>query len=338
METQRLLPSAQNIAYAAELLRKGNLAGIPTETVYGLAANALDEEAVKNIFVVKGRPQDNPLIAHIADMDMLPIVANDIPQEAYLLAEAFWPGPLTMVLPRSRNVADVVCAGLATVGVRMPSHKVAREVIRAAGVPLAMPSANLSGSPSPTTAYHVYTDLQGKIPLILDGGASEVGVESTVVSLVGKPTVLRPGFVTVQQIEEVLGRKVEVAEAVLHPLAKGEKAASPGMMYKHYAPKAEITILQGSADAYVQYVNDHAEQDVWALCFESEKERIQAPAVTYGDEDDPASQAAALFNALRLLDDKGARRVYAHAPLLDGVGLAVYNRLLRAASFRVLEV
>ena len=195
---------AASVAEAARLLRAGEVVGIPTETVYGLAANALSDEAVPKIFAAKGRPQDNPLISHIASLDMLPMVVREVPGAAYRLAEAFWPGPLTLILPRSKTVADSVCAGLDTASVRMPSHPVALAVIRAAGVPLAAPSANLSGSPSPTTAADVLADMEGKIPLILDGGACSVGVESTVISLAGaQPVLLRPGYITKEQVHEL---------------------------------------------------------------------------------------------------------------------------------------
>ena len=221
---------AASVAEAARLLRAGEVVGIPTETVYGLAANALSDEAVPKIFAAKGRPQDNPLISHIASLDMLPMVVREVPGAAYRLAEAFWPGPLTLILPRSKTVADSVCAGLDTASVRMPSHPVALAVIRAAGVPLAAPSANLSGSPSPTTAADVLADMEGKIPLILDGGACSVGVESTVISLAGaQPVLLRPGYITKEQLEDAMGCAVALSDAVLHKLKDGERAASPGM-------------------------------------------------------------------------------------------------------------
>ena len=339
MKTQ-LLPASQDaVDQAGELLRQGEVVAIPTETVYGLAASSLNGEAVKKIFSAKGRPQDNPLISHIADLSMLEMVVRDVPQAAYRLAEAFWPGPLTMILPRSEQVADEVCAGLETASVRMPSHPVAQAVIRAAGVPLAAPSANLSGSPSPTTAQDVFADMNGKVPLILDGGACEVGVESTVVSLAGpKPVLLRPGYITKEQLEQVLECEVLLADAVLHPLKQGEKAASPGMKYKHYAPKAEVTILKGPFSAYVSYVEKHCEPGTFCLCFAGEENSLPCPYVLYGHEKDPAEQAQRLFSALRELDARGAERVYARCPEEGGIALAVYNRLLRAAAFRVIEL
>lgn len=330
---------AASVAEAARLLRAGEVVGIPTETVYGLAANALSDEAVPKIFAAKGRPQDNPLISHIASLDMLPMVVREVPGAAYRLAEAFWPGPLTLILPRSKTVADSVCAGLDTASVRMPSHPVALAVIRAAGVPLAAPSANLSGSPSPTTAADVLADMEGKIPLILDGGACSVGVESTVISLAGaQPVLLRPGYITKEQLEDAMGCAVALSDAVLHKLKDGESAASPGMKYKHYAPKADVTILKGSFDAYKEYMKSHCADGVYALCFTGEEPALPCPCVTYGHADKPDEQAHALFSALRELDARGAKTVFARCPAQEGVAMAVYNRLLRAAAFRVVEV
>lgn len=341
MQTELKQADAASVEQAARLLRDGQVVAIPTETVYGLAANALSDEAVPKIFAAKGRPQDNPLISHIASLDMLPMVVRDVPPGAYRLADAFWPGPLTMILPRSASVADAVCAGLDTASVRMPSHPVALAVIRAAGVPLAAPSANLSGSPSPTTAADVLADMDGKIPLILDGGACSVGVESTVVSLTGaQPVLLRPGYITREQLEAVLGCPVALSDAVLHKLKEGERAASPGMKYKHYAPKADVTILKGSFDAYKAYVEARCAQEdgVYALCFTGEERALACPCVTYGHADRFEEQAHELFSALRALDAHGAKTVYARCPQQSGVALAVYNRLLRAAAFRVVEV
>ncbi len=327
------------IRQAARLLLAGEVVGIPTETVYGLAANALSETAVRKIFAAKGRPQDNPLISHIASLDMLPMVVRDVPECAYRLAEAFWPGPLTIILPRARQLADAVCAGLDTASVRMPGHPAARAVIEAAGVPLAAPSANLSGSPSPTTSADVLSDMDGRIPLILDGGACGVGVESTVLSLAGdEPLLLRPGYITAEQLEQTLGCRVALSPAVLNPLKQGETAASPGMKYKHYAPKAEIILLKGPLAAYKAYITEHRAERVYALCFSGEEKALDCPCVTYGRADSPEEQARELFSALRELDTRGARVAYARCPERQGVAMAVYNRLLRAAAFRVVEV
>lgn len=339
-ETRVVMPTPMAMRQAGEKIRQGQVIAMPTETVYGLAANAFDPEAVARIFEAKGRPQDNPLIVHIADMEMLPEVVASVPEEARILAEAFWPGPLTMILPRGPRLADAVCAGLETVGVRMPDHPLARDLIRAAGVPLAAPSANLSGSPSPTTVNHVLRDLRGRIPLVFDGGSCRVGVESTVLALDAQPVVLRPGFVTVAQIEEVLGRKVAVARAVTEEMDFDVPAPSPGMKYKHYAPNAKVILVKGSAEDYVAYVKAHVEPGVWALCHDEQVEALHpgVQAVTYGSEGDDASQAAELFSALRRLDDVGAEVVYARSPSETDLGLAVYNRLLRAAAFHIVEV
>lgn len=339
MQTQLLPVNAESIALAAKLLRQGELVALPTETVYGLAADARNADAVRKIFVAKGRPQDNPLIVHIGSMEMLPGLVAEIPPRAGKLARAFWPGPLTMVLPRGSEVSEVTCAGLDTVGVRMPSHPVVRQVIQASGVAFAAPSANLSGKPSPTNAADTLADLDGRLPLILDGGTCAVGVESTVVSLAGEhPILLRPGYVTKEQMEAVLGEEVLVSHAILEKLREGETARSPGMKYKHYAPKAQVTILEGSFSAYCAFLAGHAAPGVWALCFDGEAGRLPVPGIEYGAEGDGDAQARRLFAALRELDRTGARQVYARCPRRDGVSMAVYNRLIRAAAFRVVTL
>ena len=327
--------NTEAIEKAGEILRAGEVVAIPTETVYGLAANAYDGNAVSKIFKAKGRPQDNPLIVHIAKVETLSDLVAEVPEAAKKLAAAFWPGPLTMILPKSEKIPDAVSAGLPTVAVRMPSHPVAHAVIEAAGVPLAAPSANLSGSPSPTNAKYVLEDMHDRIPLILDGGSSAVGVESTVITLAtARPRVLRPGGITVEQLRALLG-EVDVDDAVLHKLAEGVRAASPGMKYKHYAPRADITIVKGSFAEFRRFV-ETKEKDAFVLCFAGE-EKYFPHAVTYGREDDGLSQANRLFDALRELDEQGANTVYARCPALSGVGLAVYNRLIRAAGFKIVE-
>lgn len=327
--------NTEAIEKAGELLRAGEVVAIPTETVYGLAANAYDGNAVSKIFKAKGRPQDNPLIVHIAKVETLSDLVAEVPEAAKKLAAAFWPGPLTMILPKSEKIPDAVSAGLPTVAVRMPSHPVAHAVIEAAGVPLAAPSANLSGSPSPTNAKYVLEDMHDRSPLILDGGNSAVGVESTVITLAtARPRVLRPGGITVEQLRALLG-EVDVDDAVLHKLAEGVRAASPGMKYKHYAPRADITIVKGSFAEFRRFV-ETKEKDAFVLCFAGE-EKYFPHAVTYGREDDGLSQANRLFDALRELDEQGANTVYARCPALSGVGLAVYNRLIRAAGFKIVE-
>lgn len=328
----------QALAEIGGILRAGGLAGIPTETVYGLAANALDGRAVAKIFQAKGRPQDNPLIVHIAAFAQIYALVREIPMQAVALARAYWPGPLTMILPKSCVIPDAVSAGLRTVAVRMPSHPLARAIIQAAGVPLAAPSANLSGSPSPTTARHVLDDMEGRIDAVVDGGPCEVGVESTVVTLAAaRPRLLRPGGITLEQLRAVLG-EVEVDRAVEQQLAAGETAASPGMKYKHYAPAAHVIIVRGPFDRYASYVNGHAGPEAAALCYEGEESALQVRAFPCGRRNDPASQARHLFDALRALDEAGVKTAYARCPEKSGVGLAVYNRLLRAAAFEIVDV
>lgn len=324
------------IKACGELLAAGGLVGMPTETVYGLAANALDPVAVEAIFTAKGRPQDNPLIVHISDMNMLYDLVNTVPESAVALAGRFWPGPLTMVFPKSEKIPSVVSAGMDSVAIRFPSHPVARALIAAAGVPLAAPSANLSGHPSPTTAKHVEEDLGGRIAAILDAGPCGVGVESTVISLVEeRPTLLRPGGITFEQLKEVLP-DVQISTGVLNQLPEGAKVRSPGMKYKHYAPKAEVTILDGDREQYAAYVN--GEEGAYALCFTEDIPLLKGPYVSYGSEGDSGEQAELLFACLRKLDELGAEKVFAHMPAQTGVGLAVYNRLLRSAAFRVIKL
>lgn len=336
--TRVLKSDAAGIAEAGALLRAGELVGMPTETVYGLAANALDGEAVSHIFEAKGRPGDNPLIVHITEFDDIKPLVEAVPESARRLAKAYWPGPLTMIFRHTDLIPHQVSAGLATVAIRMPSHPVARAIIRAAGVPIAAPSANLSGSPSPTTAAHVYADMKGRIPAIVDGGECAVGVESTVVDLTGEvPILLRPGGVTLEMLRDVLG-KVEVNPAVTARLAEGAVAASPGMKYKHYAPKAHVILVKGSAEAYRRYVNAHAAPDVTAMCFGGEERELTVPYLTYGRRDDATAQAHEVFDTLRRLDVIGAKTVYCACPSAEGVGLAVYNRLLRAAGFEVVSL
>lgn len=338
MKTQHLSSSPEDIRIAGEILRQGGLVGIPTETVYGLAANALDGKAVANIFAAKGRPMDNPLIVHISRLEQLDGIVSQVPEEAVALAAEYWPGPLTIVMPRGHLIPDEVSCGLDTVAVRMPSHLVARALIDAAGVPLAAPSANLSGSPSPTTAAHVEADMDGRIEAIVDGGECSVGLESTVVSVCGKrPQLLRPGAITPEMLSEVLG-EIDINHAVLDDLADGEQAASPGMKYKHYAPTAKVIILRGSREAYIDYCNSHSGEGVYALCFEGDGAELDISSIEYGREDDLLSQAHGLFAALRELDRQNAKIAYARCCEPEGVGLAVCNRLLRSAAFEVLDI
>ncbi|MEG1206149.1 MAG: L-threonylcarbamoyladenylate synthase [Angelakisella sp.] len=326
------------IATAGELLRSGGTVIIPTETVYGLAANACDPIAVAKIFEAKGRPQDNPLIVHIDSMDMLPPLVTEVSAAALLLAERFWPGPLTIILPKSEQIPLITSGGLSTVAIRMPESEAARAIIAAAGVPLAAPSANRSGSPSPTTFAHCVHDMQGRVDAIVEGEPCAVGVESTVITLATPvPRLLRPGAVTLAELQEVLG-EVELDKGVLEQLDEGERVSSPGMKYKHYAPKAEVILLKGSAEAFAAYVNSHAADGCCAVCFAEEQPLLSVPAICCGAAEDYAEQARRLFDLLRGLDDTGITKAYIHAPRPEGIGLAVYNRLIRSAGFQILEL
>lgn len=318
---------------SAELLKNGEVVGIPTETVYGLAANALDENAVKKIYIAKGRPSDNPLIVHISDLSELAPLVEEIPEKVKIMAEKFWPGPLTMIMKKSDKISDTVSGGLSTVAVRMPKSEYARAIIKSCGLPLAAPSANLSGSPSPTNAKYVFDDMDGRIPLIIDGGSSEIGVESTVITFAeNPPRLLRPGGVTLEEMTELIG-EINVDDAVLHKLADGATAASPGMKYKHYAPNADITLIKSSFDEFKKLVE--SEDNISALVFDGEGENLSCPTVEYGKIDDGYSQSARLFDALRELDEMGATKVYARCPDTKGMGLAVYNRLIRSCGFNI---
>ncbi len=328
----------ENLKTAAKILQDGGLVAMPTETVYGLAASTYNQTAVENIFKAKGRPQDNPLIVHVSDLEMLKEVVENLPSTALELAEKFWPGPFTMVLKRSDKVPSSVSAGLDTVAVRMPSNKIARELIRLSGLPLAAPSANKSGSPSPTTADHVLLDLDGKIDAVIVSDRSEVGVESTVITLcTNPPKLLRPGGVTLEQLREVLP-DIEVDKAVLSEPEKGKPVASPGMKYKHYSPKAKVVMLDGDLEKFKIYVNQNATNGTFALVFSGEEEGLTVPTVSFGERSDQSAQAAVLFDALRELDSKNCKVCFARVPEKNGVGLAVYNRLIRAAAFEVIKL
>lgn len=334
----RLLASHETCV-AADLLKNGGIVGIPTETVYGLGGNAFDPDAVRAIFAAKGRPADNPLIVHIADLAEWQPLVREIPPLAMALAARFWPGPMTIILPRTDLIPEVTAGGLNTVGVRFPAHPLAQQIIREAGVPIAAPSGNRSGSPSPTTAKHMLDDMDGRIPAILDGGACLCGVESTVLSLEDGDTVriLRPGFVTKEQLETVAPRVV-VDEAVLAQLKEGVVARSPGMKYKHYAPNAAVTIVQGDTERVLGFMRS-ADENACALVFDSDLPAFEAEGIrarAYGDT--PEAQAASFFASLRDLDDEGVTHIYVRAPRTDGVGLAVYNRLIRAAGYDILTV
>ncbi len=341
METQIFKVKSENdeaINKAAHILKEGGIVAIPTETVYGLAGNALDETVTDKIYAAKGRPSDNPLIVHISDLSQWAPLVKEIPESALALADKYWPGPLTVILPKSEIVPDKVSGGLSTVAVRMPSDKTARAIIEKAGVPLAAPSANTSGKPSPTSAKYVIEDLMGKVDAIVDAGDCSVGVESTVISLCETPPrLLRPGGITAEMLTEVLG-EINIDNAVYNKLAEDETAASPGMKYKHYSPDAQVVIVKGTFDNYKNFIEENKTEKTVALCFEGEEENLQIKCVTYGKKDDPSSQAKNIFDALRKVDELGADKVFARFPETQGVGLAVFNRLVRAAAFNIIEV
>ena len=341
MKTQLFTNTPENIIKTAEILKKGGLAAIPTETVYGLAADALNGEAVAKIFAAKGRPMDNPLIVHVAEFEDIERFAlvREIPEAAKKLAKVFWPGPLTIIMKKGGVIPDEVSAGLDTVAIRLPSHPSARAIIKAADTPLAAPSANLSGSPSPTTAQHVMNDMDGKIDAVFDGGACGVGVESTVITLAeNTPRLLRPGKVTLEELREVLG-EVELDSAVLNKLKDGQKAASPGMKYKHYAPKANVILLKCTDDEFINYVNRCGGSGVAALCCDEDARKLCVKYISLGKRNDYEAHAQRLFDSLRRIDGYGnIVTVYTRLPSTDGVGLAVYNRLIRAAGFEVIDL
>ncbi len=338
MTTLYLSDTPEDILKAAEILRGDGLAAIPTETVYGLAGNALKGECVKKIYAAKGRPSDNPLIVHISDIAQWAPLVKSIPESAMALAEKFWPGPLTIILPKSDIIPDEICGGLSTVAVRMPSNDTARKIIDECGFPLAAPSANTSGKPSPTCAHHVKADLDGKIDAIVDGGDSSVGIESTVVTLATDvPRLLRPGGITPQMLTDVLG-EIIIDDAVYHQLCEGVSPASPGMKYKHYSPNARVLIIKGSFDKYKNYIENNAGDNDIALCFEEETGSLPIKCVTYGKKADPSSQAKHIFDALRQVDEEKAETVFARFPENEGIGLAVFNRLVRAAAFNIIEL
>ncbi len=338
MET-KLFKSEHDIPAAAEILRQGGLLGIPTETVYGLGANALNEEAVKGIFEAKGRPQDNPLILHIPHVDWLERYCENVPQEAYLLAEKFWPGPLTLILPKKEIVPLRTTGGLSTVGVRMPDHPLTLEIIRQADVPVAAPSGNTSGRPSPTKAEHMLEDMQGKIHGIFDGGACRVGVESTIVDLtVTPPRLLRPGGLSLEDLTSVLG-EVKVDKAVTEKMKEGEKPRAPGMKYRHYAPKAPVTVVCGDPQATAKYIQAHLQEGDGVICFTEFASLFGGhPTQILGEVCDKHQQAQRVFDALRAFDRLPVAAIYAQCPDTAGLGLAVSNRLKKAAGFCVVEV
>lgn len=343
MRTHVLPPTDEAIARAAELIRAGGLVAFPTETVYGLGANALNADAVKRIFAAKDRPADNPLIVHVA----CPAAAEElcfITPDANALMRAFWPGPLTLLLKKKPLIPAVTNAGLSSVAVRMPDHPVALRFLAACGLPVAAPSANRSGRPSPTTAQHVLYDMDGRIPLILDGGSCRVGLESTVLDLTGdRPAIVRPGGVTPEMLSAVLPG-VRVAETAMRPLQSGEIALSPGMRHRHYAPEGRLTLVSGEPDKVEAackrlYREAETRGETVRVLIAAERQAQYDGYRTYvlGSLKEPETIARSLFTALRGMDEAKVQTILCEAVDAEGIGLAIMNRLVRAAAFRVVN-
>lgn len=343
MKTKILNPTQSNIDIAAQAIKNGELVGMPTETVYGLAANALDPNSVKKIYSAKGRPSNNPLIVHIADfkeMEKLCYLNDD----AKLLAEAFWPGPLTILQYKKDIIPNLVTGMLDTVAIRMPSNNVAIKLITACGLPIAAPSANKSGRPSPTTAEHVYHDFNGLIPYIIDAGQCEIGLESTVINLAKKPySILRPGKISIEEIRKVLP-DVILSENILHEPDPNTTPESPGMMYKHYAPKAKLVLVSGSRLNVSKKINElfhNSESEglkTKIFCFEDNAELYDSDSVIkIGSSQHLEELAHRLFSLLRSIDDIGVNIVYSEVADLSGIGLAIMNRMIRAAAFNIID-
>lgn len=328
---------------AGALLKQGALVAFPTETVYGLGANALDSEAAAKIYAAKGRPSDNPLIVHIADMDALPLITAEIPEAAKKLAAKFWPGPLTMVMKKSEVVPYGTTGGLDTVAVRMPAHPIALEMIRHGGGYIAAPSANTSGRPSPTLASHVADDMDGIVPLILDGGAVGIGIESTIVDLTDEiPTILRPGFITKEMLQEVVG-EVQIDKGLDVDSKTPPKA--PGMKYRHYAPKAELMIVEGSSEAVVAKINalvkENEEKGICTGIIGTEETVSRYPAgivKCMGTRNDELSISSHLYGILREFDESDAKVIYSESFEEGAMGSAIMNRLLKAAGHKIIHV
>ena len=339
-------PEAMEIVQmAAKILQEGGLVAFPTETVYGLGGNGLDNSACEKIYLAKGRPSDNPLILHISEFEELKPIVREISPAAQKLMDAFWPGPLTMVFPKSDIVPEKATGGLDTVAVRFPNHPVARAIIHAAGLPIAAPSANSSGKPSPTRASHVEFDLNGKIDMIVDGGAAEWGLESTIVDVSGEvPMILRPGAVTKEMMEEVVGQ-VEIDPAILQKPAADLKPKAPGMKYTHYSPKAEVVLVKGETTAVVDEINRLAAEDkahgfkTGVMATEETKDLYKADIVlSLGSRERPEEIGANLFKYLRKFDFLGAERVYSEVFSEEGEGMAIMNRLNKAAGYQTIDL
>lgn len=338
--------SVGDFTEASEILKSGGLVAFPTETVYGLGGDGLLPSAAKKIYAAKGRPSDNPLIVHIADMKSLKHLTVHIPDEAEKLAEAFWPGPLTMIFNKSANVPYGTTGGLDTVAVRMPNHPIALELIRSSGVLIAAPSANISGRPSPTAAEHVMEDLSGKIDMIIDGGEVGIGIESTIVDMTaGIPTILRPGYITKEMLEQVVG-EVAIDQAILSKGVKdGLKPKAPGMKYKHYAPKGDLTLYNGDQEDVIVAINkavqDKKQQDykVGVIATDESMDKYDADIVmSIGSRKDEESVARHLYAILREFDHLEVEYIYGECFSKTNLGQAIMNRLLKAAGYQVIDV
>ncbi len=336
----------EELQEACKILQQGGLVAFPTETVYGLGGDALRPEASAKIYEAKGRPSDNPLIVHIADMEALEDVAQNIPEAAYKLARHFWPGPLTMIFSKKEKVPKSTTGGLDTVAVRMPSHPIARALIRESGVYIAAPSANTSGRPSPTKAEHVQEDLDGRIDMIIDGGAVGIGLESTIVDMsTGIPTILRPGYITKEMLEEVLGQ-VQVDPAILaRKIDPNIVAKAPGMKYRHYAPKGQMTIVEGDTEKVIEAINTFCRdkmkegRSVAVIATEETRGRYQCDNIrSIGSRRTEGSIAAGLYDILREMDHIGAEYIFAESFEQDSLGKAIMNRMLKAAAYHVINV
>lgn len=330
---------------AGKILREGGLVAFPTETVYGLGADALDEEASAKIYAAKGRPSDNPLIVHIADIEALYKLSCEVPDKALKLADKFWPGPLTMILKKSDIVPDSITGGLGTVAIRMPSHKVAAELIRTSGVYIAAPSANTSGKPSPTRASHVIKDLSGKIDMIIEDDTVDIGVESTIIDLSEEvPTILRPGYITKEMFEEVIG-VVRIDPAITEGVKSGVVPKAPGMKYKHYAPKADLILVDGEEEKVVAKINALAKEavllgkKVGIIGTDETIDRYpEGEVVSIGARSDEDAIAKHLYKLLRDFDEKEVDIIYSESFATPRIGQAIMNRLLKAAGHQVITV
>ena len=340
MKTELTQATGDALERAGALIRAGEVVGFPTETVYGLGADATSDSAIEKVFAAKGRPGDNPLIVHISELSQIyDVIKGEMPENARKLADAYWPGPLTMIFDKGDRISLRATAGLDSVGVRFPSHPVARAFITAAQRPIAAPSANLSGKPSPTTAPHVFADMDGRVPMIIDGGACDVGLESTVLDIRSTPArVLRPGGVTPRMIADVLG-EVEVDGSVLRPLKEGEVVRSPGMKYRHYAPEGSLVIVKGERGKVAQRINDMydaTEGERCILCLE-ENIPLYGGRHVFSLGADSREFAHRIFYALRMMDEAHIGAIFSEAVEAEGIGLAVMNRLGRAAAFHIID-